>query len=442
MTPAVEIDKVEVYPADPERVQCFLESPRTGDETDLYAIDIRGWVFGCKAPLAAVEVVSEGILLRRVAADVVRPDIAARFPGSEKCGFRVALSVFALPLPFEFEVRVQAVFQDDSYAPIALIRGRRSSLCPPNPPGLRPLMVTTLGRTGSSWLTLLLGRHPEIVAYRPFQYEPRAATYWLEIFRALSEPVSTVQMIRPDLSGRRWWLGKEDTSVHPGGRCLVWDPGVDQWLARTHVEELRDFCLGRIEGLYRQVAAAHNQTNAVYFSEKYSVNPFVTTLMWELYPQAREIFLVRDFRDVLCSISAFRKKYPGATFYSDKANIYKELVEQLQMEARDLLAAWQRRSDKAHLLRYEDLIQRPEETLERALAYLDLRRNPETIREMMRQAQALKAAEQRAHQTSQGPEASIGRWRHDLDSNTQALCREVLGDALRGFGYDDIPGGS
>jgi hypothetical protein len=39
------------------------------------------------------------------------------------------------------------------------------------------------------------------------------------------------------------------------------------------------------------------------------------------------------------------------------------------------------------------------------------------------------------HQTSAGPEASIGRWKNDLPEELQSVCDETFGDALLELGY-------
>jgi hypothetical protein len=39
------------------------------------------------------------------------------------------------------------------------------------------------------------------------------------------------------------------------------------------------------------------------------------------------------------------------------------------------------------------------------------------------------------HSTSPDAEASIGRWRRDLDPELQRACHEAFGEALEVFGY-------
>jgi hypothetical protein len=39
------------------------------------------------------------------------------------------------------------------------------------------------------------------------------------------------------------------------------------------------------------------------------------------------------------------------------------------------------------------------------------------------------------HRTTAARDASIGRWRTDLDEELQRTCQDVLGPALESFGY-------
>ena len=76
-----------------------------------------------------------------------------------------------------------------------------------------------------------------------------------------------------------------------------------------------------------------------------------------------------------------------------------------------LANAWQRRSDRAHLVRYEDFVLRPRETLESLLDYLGLDSGDATVEATLAAASQPDAAAD-AHRTAASPEASIGRWQH------------------------------
>jgi hypothetical protein len=85
-------------------------------------------------------------------------------------------------------------------------------------------------------------------------------------------------------------------------------------------------------------------------------------------------------------------------------------------------------------VRYEDLILHPEETLEALFDYLDLDRSS-TMLDQVIQSASKTTREMKQHQTSTDPQASIGRWQHDLDSSLQKVCVEAFGDILQEFNY-------
>jgi hypothetical protein len=66
------------------------------------------------------------------------------------------------------------------------------------------------------------------------------------------------------------------------------------------------------------------------------------------------------------------------------------------------------------------------------LAYLGLDSRAETVRTMTR---SLERRDTDGHRTSVNPEASIGRWRHELSAELQDLCETTFGPALETFGY-------
>jgi hypothetical protein len=363
-----------------------------------------------------------------------RADIAKLFPHVERAGtsgFRNFLSLLGVPL--DFEGTVSAVLQDNTRVPLAQVRGRRDRLDSGLRPKLRPLLLTTLGRSGSTWVVCLLASAPEVVAYRPFQFEPRVATYWMDVLRALAEPASYLQAVVPQLYGEDWWLGTKRSS--PIDATHV-DPDILGVLGRSNPEKTAAFCQDRIDRFYRQVATLQGQTEARYFLEKFQPTPaMVSNLILELYPEAREIVLIRDLRDMACSIVAFTKKRADAYFYRELGNDEKAIIGAMKKDAKSLLDLWQRRAQTAYLLRYEDLIRRPEESLRGVLEYLGV--DSAGIPNMLKQAAVKLPDLQRQHQTSQNPQDSIGRWRRDLSPAMQDLCRDAFGELLTAFGYDD-----
>jgi sulfotransferase family protein len=288
-------------------------------------------------------------------------------------------------------------------------------------------MLTSTGRVGSTVLMNALAAHPGIAAYPPFQREPRVATYWMEVFKTLSEPASYVRQLAPGGPLHDgWWLG----SGEPMPRGIANDE-VEQWIAADAVETLAALCQGRIEDLYEEIASRHSRPDATYFSEKFRTDS-VPALMWELYPDAREVMLVRDFRDVACSILASSAKRKGMEQTADP----RAALDDIRGRAGAVASAWQQRSERAHLVRYEDLIQKPAEVLEGVVTYLGLDAEPKDVEGMVA-ALFEEGTAAELHRTTSEASASIGRWRHDLDADTQREFTDALRRELEMFGYTE-----
>jgi hypothetical protein len=435
----VEVVEVSTVPTDLSALLwgCNIELPVRESQTEVYAIDVEGWAVGRDSPAVAVELVNEEAIVRRVPIDIYHPALADRYPNvpnAGNSGFRATVNVLGLTPKFELSVRV--VLQDENRIPIGLIKARRHSLRSDFQPKLQPIIVTTLGRTGSTWLMRLLGQHRRILTYRPFEYEPRVGAYWMQVLKTLSEPASYLQTLNTNLSNEHWWLGSES---HPSELAIPADPKVHQWLGRNSIEALMAFCQIRIEEFYEQVAAIQGRTEAVYFAEKYSSEGFFTsirTMIQEIYPHSREVLLVRDFRDMVCSILAYNTKQKFVAFGRENVSSDEEFVERVRLHALALLRNYESRSSRVYLLRYEDLVLRQAETLGSVLEYLDLDPAPSTVECMIRRASE-ETSRMKEHRTSPDPQQSIGRWRRDLDPSLQTVCQEAFGDILREFDYEE-----
>ena len=183
------------------------------------------------------------------------------------------------------------------------------------------------------------------------------------------------------------------------------------------------------------MAAAGDRPDAPFFVEKYRADA-VPELMLELYPGAREVMLVRDFRDMIASMFAYNEKRGRQGFRRDRATSdHDYIVNDVGVSVKALADAWARRSDTAHLLRYEDLVLRPEETVQALLAHLGLDAGPGAVEPMLGSLLARDSGSE-GHRTVPDPRESIGRWRHDLSDEVAAACAEALGRPLETFGYE------
>ncbi|WP_448574225.1 sulfotransferase family protein [Trichothermofontia sp.] len=407
-----------------------------------YQCQLRGWVLGRGQPVAAIAVVYQNQVLRQTAVNLPSPDIAAQYAqedstdtaGADRCRFQLDLSVLGLPSPVDLTIRAQ--WQDGTEIPLATLSLRHPPLQTPYTPCFQPLILTSLGRTGSTWFMRLLSQHPQIITHRAHPYETRIAQYWLQMLRVLAQPADLVASTPHEgFEQTLAWIG-----ANPFGRSGLLPPAPATWLANDYVEQLAAFCQQSIDGLYRQLAQAQQQATGdagqrCYFAEKWVISPN-SELCWQLYPQAREVILVRDFRDMVCSMLAFNAKRGYASFGRQKVASDAEFIrDRVLTFATKLHHRWQQRPDQIQIVRYEDLIQSPESTLTRLLTYLDLPASPEAIAQMQTQAQADSESLQ-SHRTSTTIATSIGRWRTDLSPALQTLCHEVLASPLQAFGYD------
>lgn len=432
--PGVEIVGVERLPLDPERlVGAELDRPREGDGWDGNTLSLAGWALGTEVPAVAIDLVLDGRVLRKVALAMHRGDVmerhADRARGRSRCGFRTGLTTIGLPEHFDLLVRV--VFDDGGLHPLVRIRGRHRRLETGYAPALRPIGVTTLGRTGSTWLMKLLGAHPEVAVHGGYPFETRSAAYWLHMVRVLSDPANPLQSSHPDAFPNDLW----SIGHHPFYRESVMDePELRSWFAGAYPAHLAELAQRSIDEFYGRVAAAAGRPGATRFAEKL-VPGHIPWLMWELYPDAGEILLVRDFRDMACSILAFNEKRGFVAFGRENAATDAEFIERnLRAGAHGLLESWRQRQGRLTVVRYEDLVLEPEATLGTLSRDLGLGADGGTIGGVLERA----ARPDRAlagHRTSSDPRASIGRWRTELGPELVSACRDAFAEPLEAFGY-------
>ena len=427
--PLVEISAVKQYDGAGPLVGCRLDGPKPPLRSNLYGFELIGWVLADAGPVEKVEVLQEGRVVGEAEPGEPRADIAAAFPDlphAQACGFRVPIS--ALDLRQEFELSVLARGPGDLRARIADVAGERATLPAGGEELIQPLMVNTIGRSGSTWLVWLLSCLSEAVAFSPWARDARVGTYWTSVMQALSRPQSYLaQLVPGPLEQRYWWNDRADLRFGVGG-----DPELEAWLGGEAVESLVEFSRSRIDAFYARLGKDGERPR--YFVEKYLPYQLTPDLLGEMYPGAREVILVRDFRDMLCSVIAFNQKRGYQAFGRADAGSDAEYVETtVANSAKRLLRRRRERGEEAHLVRYEDLIQQPAETLAAMMRYVGLEAGEEAVAAVLERADGETLDE---HRTTSKASESIGRWRRDLSPELAQVCAEVLDPVLTEFGYE------
>jgi hypothetical protein len=426
-TAAISIEEAEIVGENDYLYGSNVDSPGEGFTSDSYGLTIDGWVLSRKLAVEHVEVLHDERQIIAVPLDVERPDIASGFSeveGAERSGYRATIS--SLKLGGEFELVLRAKVEDGTRLPLARLRGRRRRLPASTADEIQPLMVNTIGRSGSTLMVTLLSSHPDVVAFSPFIKDARVSTYWVNVLQDLSEPSSYLAPFDPpDLDSPHWWLGS-------GGGKLG-DPEIEYWLGGEGVESLASLCRGQIEVFYRRLAG---ERRPCYFVEKYLPHQVAPELLAEIYPRAREVILIRDFRDILCSVIAFNRKRGWDAFGRSEGGDDAEYVRtSMRQSVATLAGRLQTEAGKPRLVRYEDLVLDPEPTLTELFEDLGLANDPELVSATIQRAEEGTAAMDH-HRTTSDPAASIGRWRHDLPEEIAEVCNEELGPWLSEFGYE------
>ncbi|HKT83747.1 MAG TPA: sulfotransferase, partial [Solirubrobacterales bacterium] len=228
----------------------------------------------------------------------------------------------------------------------------------------------------------------------------------------------------------RWWLGDG-----AAGMPAPVELGMAEWLGTDAVRSLAATCQEQVENFYLEVARRSGKPQALCFAEKCLLDPVLLELTAEIFPGAREVILVRDFRDRLSSVFAWNEKR-GDHGFGHEAEMSKAeyLAERVRADAAGLLSRWRRKGKDAYLVRYEDLILEPETTLASLLEFIDLEASEGMVKS------TLEAANQPnelldTHRTVSDPAQTIGRWRRDLPADLAAECNEILAPLLNEFGY-------
>ena len=148
-----------------------------------------------------------------------------------------------------------------------------------------------------------------------------------------------------------------------------------------------------------------------------------------IYPGAREVFLVRDFRDLWLSARSFNRKRGGASFGRDGFASDLDWLRGLALSSRQLRLAHLAAGPDVLTLHYEELMRDPAPALARVLAGLGLDAGPDLVRRLVVVAGGEdRDAEQ--HRTS-GPGGTVERWRKEMTA-----AADAFGEDLRYFGYD------
>jgi hypothetical protein len=265
-----------------------------------------------------------------------------------------------------------------------------------------PIFIVGGPRSGTTLLRNMLNRHPAIAICRETEF-----FHWVyarrRTFGNLSDMRNRQRVVKAYLATRRIHRMKVDLQA------------LEETLLREGASYQELFL-----SLLRFFARVHGRRRC---GEKTPHNALVAEMLCRWYPGASVFHLLRDPRDAVASML----RMPWAP-----GNVRSNARSWLQFN----LAAWRLRNSPRYLLvRYEQLVEQPEQELRRICAFVGEDYSPAMLTPnwdptadlpWFRRAEELVTTER------------LGKWREELTADQVALVEWYVGSHMQTFGYQAV----
>ncbi len=265
-----------------------------------------------------------------------------------------------------------------------------------------PIFIVGGPRSGTTLLRNMLNRHPAIAICRETEF-----FHWVysrrRNFGCLSDLDNRRRVVKEYVATQRIQRMRVDLEA----------------LSRTLLDEATSYP-AMFLSLMRFFANSHGKRRC---GEKTPHNGLITELLYEWYPDASVIHILRDPRDAVASML----RMPWAP---------KNVVSNTRLWLSFNLGAQRSSVNPRYLLvRYEELVSHPEVELHRICAFLGEEYSPAMLEPNFDPAVNLfwfRRAEEPV--TTE----RLGKWREELTVNQVALVEWVVGRHMQTFGYEAV----
>lgn len=260
------------------------------------------------------------------------------------------------------------------------------------------LFIVGAPRSGTTWLQIMLGEHPQVCTSVELTLFDRYIGQWMETWR------------------------HEVENAHRPGLNLFWTE-----------QEFHGFLQDFIYKTYERALAAKPDATHV-LDKRPSYSEHVETIQ-TLLPNARFIHIIRDGRDVATSMMAAARDFWFQTDTMQKAATrWNEKVRQAQIASRF--------AGQYLEIRYEDLLEDGVATLKKVFDFCGLPVTEGQVGEILEQQafDKLQSSRKSASAEYKMPpgfyrKGKAGNWQEELSTEQQQQFDEIAGELLRELGY-------
>ncbi len=313
------------------------------------------------------------------------------------------------------------------HARVAMVRARRHLGLASAPVSgrldYRKIFIVGCPRSGTSWITTMLQRHPLAIGTAESHAYSTVAGPFLE------------RRLRGDAGWRRVLTRYDLMASRP------WGVGLQRYVDRRTlcrlIREARvehggadlEAATAVIGGCFDHFFARQGGTPAHALVEKTPQHLFYAERLLSRFPEARLIEVVRDGRDVCVSLEDMARRH-----FWPPPDRQRQVETWLRyVRAGRALAAREDLADRVLTVRFEAALAAPADTLARLFAFAGLRAEPALVERIVAES-----AFARAPRTGPGRprrKGTVGDWRHQFTAAEVQLFERLAGDTARALGY-------